>query len=142
MRRFRLRWINFAYQTQLNPAELFVENSSFMPCCTIDFSRPIEEVAISPCWRQTIFASGRYADHAKLSCISPQERSMGTVMVKCPETGHSIPTGIVADSESFSATPVFFAKVYCPLCRTEHEWFAKEAWVRESESIAPPQYAA
>jgi hypothetical protein len=28
------------------------------------------------------------------------------------------------------------------VCRAEHEWFAKEAWVRESESMAPPQWAA
>ena len=56
---------------------------------------------------------------------------MGTVMVKCPQTGHDISTGIVADRASFNATPVFFARVYCPACRTEHEWFAKEAWVRE-----------
>ena len=31
------------------------------------------------------------------------------------------------------ATPVFFARVYCPICRSEHEWFAKEAWVCEAE---------
>ena len=58
---------------------------------------------------------------------------MGAVMVKCPETGHDIPTGIVADRKSFDATPVFFARVYCAICRTEHEWFAKEAWVCEAE---------
>ena len=58
---------------------------------------------------------------------------MGTVMVKCPDTGHVISTGIVADRASFNATPVFFARVYCPLCRAEHEWFAKEAWVCDSE---------
>jgi hypothetical protein len=38
---------------------------------------------------------------------------MGAVMVKCPETGRDIPTGIVTDRESFNATPVFFARVYC-----------------------------
>ena len=54
---------------------------------------------------------------------------MGAVMVRCPETGRDIPTGIVADRESFHATPVFFARVLCPICRTEHEWFAKEAGV-------------
>jgi hypothetical protein len=58
---------------------------------------------------------------------------MGVVMVKCPETGHDIPTGIVTDRKSFDATPVFFARVYCAICRTEHEWFAKEAWVCEAE---------
>jgi len=58
---------------------------------------------------------------------------MGVVMVKCPETGHHIPTGIITDCKSFDATPVFFARVYCAICRTEHEWFAKEAWVCEAE---------
>ena len=58
---------------------------------------------------------------------------MGIVMVKCPETGRDIPTGIVTDRKSFNVTPVFFARVYCRICRTEHEWFAKEAWVCEAE---------
>ena len=56
---------------------------------------------------------------------------MGAVMIKCPETGRSIPTGIVADRKSFHATPVFFAQAYCPYCRTEHEWFAQQAWICE-----------
>ena len=56
---------------------------------------------------------------------------MAAVMIRCPETGHEIPTGIVTDRESFEATPVFFARVLCPICRTEHDWFAKEAWLCE-----------
>ena len=48
-------------------------------------------------------------------------------------TGRDIPTGLVTDRKSFDATPVFFARVHCPICRTEHEWFAKEAWVCEAE---------
>jgi hypothetical protein len=62
-----------------------------------------------------------------------QERLMGAVMVRCPQTGRDIPTGLVTDRKSFEATPVFFARVYCPICRTQHEWFAKEAWVCEAE---------
>jgi hypothetical protein len=62
-----------------------------------------------------------------------REGPMGSVMVRCPETGRDIPTGIVADRRSFEATPVFFARVLCPICRIEHEWFAKEAWVCEGE---------
>ena len=57
---------------------------------------------------------------------------MGAVMVRCPETGRDIPTGLVTDRKSFDATPVFFARVYCPICRSEHEWFAKEACARPS----------
>ena len=72
----------------------------------------------------------------------PREHVMGTVMVKCPNTGRNIPTGIVADRVSFNSTPVFFARVHCPICRTEHEWFAKEAWVCDSEPFAAPQVAA
>jgi hypothetical protein len=65
-----------------------------------------------------------------------QERQMGAVMVRCPQTGRDIPTGLVTDRKSFEATPVFFARVYCPICRTQHEWFAKEAWVCEAEPRA------
>jgi len=54
---------------------------------------------------------------------------MGAVMVRCPQTGRDIPTGLTSDRKSFEAMPVFFARVHCPICRTEHEWFAKEAWV-------------
>jgi hypothetical protein len=56
---------------------------------------------------------------------------MGLVVIRCPQTGREIPTGIEADRRSFSRAPVFFSRTFCPLCRTNHEWFAKEAWVRE-----------
>jgi hypothetical protein len=61
----------------------------------------------------------------------PLECSIGAVMVKCTNTGRNIHMGIFADRLSFNYTPVFFARVRCPICRTEHEWFAKEAWVFE-----------
>jgi hypothetical protein len=65
---------------------------------------------------------------------------MGIVMIRCPATGHAISTGIAVDRESFSATPVFYSQVFCPLCRIEHEWFAKEAWVDEprARSLGAP----
>jgi len=54
---------------------------------------------------------------------------MGAVMIKCPDTGRDIPTGLIADRDSFRATPVFFSRTFCPLCQTHHEWFAQQAWV-------------
>lgn len=66
---------------------------------------------------------------------------MGSIMIKCPVTGTAIPTGIRADRSSFSRTPVFMARAYCPLCRTEHEWFAREAWVREDRAKPEPAAA-
>jgi hypothetical protein len=65
-----------------------------------------------------------------------RENSMGEVMIKCPDTGRDIPTGMIADRTSFSATPVFFARVLCPLCNAQHEWFAREAWVCEADPRA------
>jgi len=56
---------------------------------------------------------------------------MGMVMVKCPNTGRAIPTGMEADRSYFQCVPVFFSRVFCPICKTHHEWFAKDAWVRE-----------
>jgi hypothetical protein len=44
---------------------------------------------------------------------------MGMVMVKCPQTGHAIPTGIKTDRESFRQSPVFFARTRCLICHTE-----------------------
>jgi hypothetical protein len=58
---------------------------------------------------------------------------MGAVMIRCPRTGQHIRTGMIADRRSFESTPVFFAQAYCPICLTEHEWFAKDAWVCEHE---------
>jgi len=56
---------------------------------------------------------------------------MGTLMIKCPNTGCEISTGIQTDRVTFRHTPVFFARTLCPICQTQHEWFAKSAWVRE-----------
>ena len=57
---------------------------------------------------------------------------MGTVMIRCPTTGRAVSTGIQAEREIFQATPVFFSHVYCSLCQTTHQWFAKDAWVCNS----------
>jgi hypothetical protein len=57
---------------------------------------------------------------------------MGIVMIRCPETRRPISTGIRADRATFHSTPVFFSRTLCPLCRTSHEWFAKDAWVCDS----------
>ena len=58
---------------------------------------------------------------------------MGVVMIKCPGTGRAIPTGMKADRERFRCSPVFFARTFCSICQTNHEWFAREAWVHEPE---------
>ena len=61
---------------------------------------------------------------------------MGILMIKCPATGHDIATGIEMDQRSFTRPPVFFSRTYCPFCRTEHEWFAKQGLVHEASPAA------
>jgi hypothetical protein len=56
---------------------------------------------------------------------------MGMLMINCPETGRALSTGLEAERASFNRAPVFFSRTYCPICRTNHEWFAKDAWVRD-----------
>jgi hypothetical protein len=68
--------------------------------------------------------------------LSQQDRTwrrikVGVVMIKCPQTGRPIPTGMKADREKFRCSTVFFARTYCSICQTNHEWFAKDAWVYE-----------
>lgn len=58
---------------------------------------------------------------------------MGIMMVKCPKTGRAIPTGTEIDQASFNRTPVFFGRTFCPICKIDHEWFAKDAWVSEAK---------
>ena len=58
---------------------------------------------------------------------------MGIVMIRCPATGRDISTGIKVDRPRFECSPVFFAQTFCPFCRTEHQWFAKDAWVEDKE---------
>jgi hypothetical protein len=59
------------------------------------------------------------------------EAAMGMIMFRCPETGHSIETGMEMEAARFQRMPVFFSRSYCPHCRLHHEWFAAHAWVEE-----------
>ncbi len=62
---------------------------------------------------------------------------MGLVMIKCPNTGRAIPTGLKMDRSSFGSTPVFFSRTHCLICRVDHEWFAKDAWVGDEVDEFP-----
>ena len=59
---------------------------------------------------------------------------MGNLMIKCPKTGCEIFTGIQMDRSTFQNMPVFFARTLCPICQTQHEWFARAAWVQEPKA--------
>jgi hypothetical protein len=60
---------------------------------------------------------------------------MGIVMVRCPNTGRAISTGIETDAARFRRTIVFMGRSHCPHCRVEHEWFAGDAWVEPTQAL-------
>ena len=59
---------------------------------------------------------------------------MGILMIRCSRTGRAISTGTYVDATAFRSSPVFFGQTYCPHCNTTHEWFARDAWVCDSEA--------
>jgi hypothetical protein len=56
---------------------------------------------------------------------------MGVIMIYCPQTGREISTNMKADEAAYRRMPVFFSRTFCPICKVDHVWFAKDAWVRE-----------
>ena len=65
------------------------------------------------------------------SRMRPQQEC--ALMIRCPKTGQPISTGRYVEFAAFRSSPVFFSRTYCPLCHEMHEWFAKDAWVCDSE---------
>jgi hypothetical protein len=56
---------------------------------------------------------------------------MGVVMIKCPNTGKDVSTGIETDATSFAHVGDVLAHSRCPLCGQEHAWWKREAWLTE-----------
>jgi hypothetical protein len=60
---------------------------------------------------------------------------VGTLMVRCPETGKDFSTGIETDQLSFQLTPAFTGTIRCPVCGAEHSWSKIDAWLCETPSL-------
>ena len=59
---------------------------------------------------------------------------MGALMIRCPQTGLSIFTGIETDQISLDKTPDLPTHTRCSECGREHMWWKREAWLED----APP----
>ena len=90
----------------------------------LHFGRPL--FAHAPPWAQTIRDHGYIATSFFL---------MLSGFVLTIAYGRKLADGAI-DRRSFNSTPVFFSQTFCPLCRTEHQWFATEAWVQEPSTSA------
>lgn len=68
---------------------------------------------------------------------------MGMIMIKCPQTGHAVSTGLQADADAFRCSAVFFSRTSCSVCEMQHEWFSMQAWVEDRRiSVRRQQYHA
>ena len=55
---------------------------------------------------------------------------MGIIMIKCPETGRDVSTGI--ETMGIEELPAVTAKMVCPACGGVHDWITTNAWLAHS----------
>ena len=54
---------------------------------------------------------------------------MSFLVIRCPRTGHEVPTGIETDGETLQNMPDILAYTRCPHCGIDHAWWPDEAWL-------------
>jgi hypothetical protein len=64
-------------------------------------------------------------------------RQLSVLMVRCPKTGRELSTGIEMDASTFEQLPDIRLHVECPVCRLEHAWSTRDAWLGNSPPSAP-----
>ena len=57
------------------------------------------------------------------------EGLMSSVMIRCPNTGQAVSTGIETEPSVFRKLPNIGARMHCPACGWEHAWRTHEAWL-------------
>jgi hypothetical protein len=63
---------------------------------------------------------------------------MYNVMVKCPETGLDVSTGIVTDEQTFNRLPASVSSMHCPHCGVAHAWSSRNAWLEGTRPVSTP----
>ena len=56
---------------------------------------------------------------------------MSVVMIKCPQTGDAVSTGIESEPDTFNALPNVSAQMKCSACGGRHTWRRSEAWLSD-----------
>lgn len=59
---------------------------------------------------------------------------MNEIMIRCPETGKDICTGIYSDPATFDLTSFFVSHPNCPVCGRQHSWSKSDAWLGDKEA--------
>jgi len=59
---------------------------------------------------------------------------MSVIMIRCPETGSEISTGIECEDDDFRSLPFVITQTTCPSCGREHSWSKSDAWLNDGTS--------
>lgn len=59
--------------------------------------------------------------------------TVGEVVIRCPNTGQEVSTGIETDKESFDRLSDVLSHTHCPVCGLEHSWWKREARLDEKD---------
>ena len=62
---------------------------------------------------------------------------MSIVMVRRPTTGRELSTGVEMDVATFEQLPDIRSQLDCPICRTQHTWSTREAWLGNPAPSVP-----
>jgi hypothetical protein len=57
---------------------------------------------------------------------------MADIMIKCPEFGMAVPTGITTEMIILN-TLEFPLTMRCPACRQFHSWSRSDAWITKED---------
>lgn len=93
----------------------------------------------SPCFAQHI---GAVDDHIFARMHGPEtkgETGMSSMIVfTCPNTGHDVSSGVLADERTFSRLPRHELIVRCKECGGEHRWWVAEGRLGKVEEVRLP----
>lgn len=59
---------------------------------------------------------------------------MSVIVIRCPETGREVSTGILTTLEIFRNYPDVRVNTRCPHCGQQHTWTHGEAWLAEDNA--------
>jgi hypothetical protein len=60
---------------------------------------------------------------------------MGTLLLRCPKTGHNIDTGIETAPESLHGVLKEFVRVFCPECGETHSLPLRSGEIYEANAL-------
>ena len=62
---------------------------------------------------------------------------LNVVMIRCPNTGREFSTGIEMDAATFEQLSDTRSQLMCPVCRVNHYWSTREAWLDNPPPSVP-----